>query len=206
MTHLCRPCREGNHPICTGIRCHCTATKRCRENATLVSERVVVGVVGALLGLLVVVAMGLDNPKVLVPLSVTTSVEQKVSAAQVPELAAPSPTTSAVVTPERNPVGQVTAASSGPSTPVVDLIRLRFIERGVADAETAVRVARCESSFDPSRTGKAGERGVMQVHPIHRGLIESMGFTWDDMYEVGPNLDVAFALSRNGWGPWKGCL
>ena len=70
--------------------------------------------------------------------AVTTMVERpaqeasipEVRAAQVPELVAPSPTTTAVVTPERNPAGEVTATSSGPSDPLAVWYRLADCESG----------------------------------------------------------------------------
>ena len=66
------------------------------------------------------------------PLSPTTS-EARVSAAQGPELVAPSPSTSAVVTPERNPVGQVIATSSG--SPLDVWYRLADCESGDWDRD-----------------------------------------------------------------------
>jgi len=53
--------------------------------------------------------------------------------------------------------------------------------------------------------GRAGERGLMQIHPIHIPRIQRLGYTWAQMYEVGPNLAVAFDLwSEQGTRPWRG--
>lgn len=71
------------------------------------------------------------------------------------------------------------------------------------DCGTALRVARCESTMRPDAVGRAGERGLMQVHPVHRARIERLGYTWDQMLQPGPNLAVAHDLYREqGWRPW----
>lgn len=75
----------------------------------------------------------------------------------------------------------------------------------------AVAVAHCESSLQPDAVGPAGERGIMQIHPVHiPGLIAELGYTWNDMFQVGPNLEVARAIYDDAarwhwygpWGPW----
>ncbi len=69
----------------------------------------------------------------------------------------------------------------------------------------ATRTAFCESSLNPLDIGLAGERGLMQIHPIHLDRIQRLGYTWAQMYEVGPNLAVAYDLWREqGEIPWKG--
>ena len=71
------------------------------------------------------------------------------------------------------------------------------------EAPNALKVAFCESKFDPSVTGRFRERGIFQIHPVHRKRIESMGYTWDQMYEVLPNIKVAYEIwSEQGWKPW----
>lgn len=70
----------------------------------------------------------------------------------------------------------------------------------------AFAIVDCETGFtwDRFATGRYGERGPFQIHPIHIGLIVSMGYIWDDMYEVEPNARVARALyDRSGWAPWS---
>jgi len=69
----------------------------------------------------------------------------------------------------------------------------------------AERTAFCESRWNPLAEGRAGERGLMQIHPIHIPRIQRLGYTWAQMYEVGPNLAVAFDLwSEQGTRPWRG--
>lgn len=85
------------------------------------------------------------------------------------------------------------------------LIRSVFGRFGADVGEEAVRVSHCETvgTFDPHSTGDAGERGLMQIHPVHKERIARMGFTWDQMYEPGPNLEVAAAIyAESGWRPW----
>lgn len=77
------------------------------------------------------------------------------------------------------------------------------------------RVATCESgidldfdgvkeSIDRLAVGGQGERGPMQIHPMHIALINRMGYTWDQMFEVGPNMRVAHVLyDALGWGGWS---
>ena len=130
MTHLCRSCREGLHPACSGLRCSCTATPRCRRNAALVEARTMAVAVAVLVLLFIgyLTTRGLSSSAD--SQAVTTMVERPVQAASIPELVAPSPSTSAVVTPERQPVGQVTATSSGPSDRLAVWYRLADCESG----------------------------------------------------------------------------
>ena len=68
----------------------------------------------------------------------------------------------------------------------------------------AMLVAWCESRGDPLRVGRYGERGVMQIHPVHRPFAEALGYTWDSMLELGQNIAVAAALARrDGFGIWS---
>lgn len=70
----------------------------------------------------------------------------------------------------------------------------------------AYRVAMCETgqTLDARAEGADLERGLMQLHPIHRERIETMGYTWGQMYEVQANLRVAKAIyDEQGWQPWS---
>ena len=69
----------------------------------------------------------------------------------------------------------------------------------------AERTAFCESGYRRLAEGKAGERGLMQIARAHLDRIHSLGFTWAQMYEVGPNLAVAYDLwAEQGPSPWEG--
>jgi len=71
---------------------------------------------------------------------------------------------------------------------------------------TASRIMLCESGGDATEVGAAGERGLMQIHPIHRPLIADLGYTWDQMFDADANMEVARALyDQSGWSPWS-CL
>lgn len=87
---------------------------------------------------------------------------------------------------------------------------------GLPATSYMLSIAMCESGYDSNAdgykdtldagaTGRAGERGVMQIHPTHAArLIPSLGYTWDQMYEVGPNLAVAAVLFQaGGYSPWS---
>ena len=70
----------------------------------------------------------------------------------------------------------------------------------------ALLVAECESTLRPWAMSSDGSNaGIMQVNITHLARIERMGYAWNDMLLVGPNLDVAHAIwLEQGWGPWRG--
>ena len=71
-------------------------------------------------------------------------------------------------------------------------------------AATFWSVEACESGGKDSQVGAAGERGRLQIHPIHISRIITMGYSWDDMFRTEPNLLVAQALwQEQGWSPWS---
>ena len=79
----------------------------------------------------------------------------------------------------------------------------------------ALFVARCESGvdldydgvkehFDTLAEGRYLERGIWQIHPMHKKLISSIGYTWDDMYSPRPNAVVAKVIfDLLGWYVWS---
>jgi hypothetical protein len=81
--------------------------------------------------------------------------------------------------------------------------------------ETVMIKINCESTFNASATNpSSGTRGLLQIHPgwatswgwpeegLHP-LVPSLGYTWDQMYEVYPNLHTAYIIwSHSGWSPW----
>jgi soluble lytic murein transglycosylase-like protein len=54
--------------------------------------------------------------------------------------------------------------------------------------ETVLRIMHCESGGDPNATGAAGERSLMQIHPLH----------YDSSYDPEANLRAAFRISGGG--------
>ena len=72
-------------------------------------------------------------------------------------------------------------------------------------ARTYLAVAYCESGYDEKAEGALGERGFLQIHPVHKDRIERLGYTWDDMYTLWPNLVVAYDiwLDSESWEQWS---
>lgn len=78
-----------------------------------------------------------------------------------------------------------------------------------------VAVGLCESGVDRDgdgirdaldrfAVGSAGERGPLQIHPSNIALILHMGYSWDAMFEVGPNVAVGRELLRTGgYSQWS---
>lgn len=65
-------------------------------------------------------------------------------------------------------------------------------------------IVRHESGGNPRATGGAGERGLYQIHPVHKSSFQRVtGRSWSDAYEPGPNGQYAAYLWRQqGWRPW----
>jgi hypothetical protein len=65
---------------------------------------------------------------------------------------------------------------------------------GPGAAGRVLQIMDCESEGDPWATGAAGERGLMQIHPIHP----------DSTYDPEANLRAAYRLSLGGtnWDAW----
>ena len=53
---------------------------------------------------------------------------------------------------------------------------------------TVLRIMACESGGNPNATGSAGERGLMQIHPLH----------FDSTYDPEGNLRAAYRISGGG--------
>lgn len=141
-----------------------------------------------------------------------------VATPQASPTAAPSPTPvlTPLVTAAATPVPAPQTVRSAKGMPVspargdgqaasiaYDAITRRFGPTG----GRALAVAACETggTWNPRATGALGERGLFQIHPVHRrGAVAAAGYAWDQMYEVAPNVDVAYRISRGGtdWSAW----
>jgi len=95
---------------------------------------------------------------------------------------------------------------------LIGKVRAAFLPFG--QSENAVTVAMCESAnLDPAvvygpKTGSAGERGIMQIHPVHAKSMTQYGFTWDDMFNPDKNLAYAVILFKSvglKWSPTWTC-
>jgi hypothetical protein len=88
---------------------------------------------------------------------------------------------------------------AAPAGSIEDLICQYFGDQ----CQKALSVAWCESRYNPGTVGAAGERGIMQIHPVHIQYLGNYGLTWDDMFDPAANLTYARALyNSQGWGPW----
>ena len=80
---------------------------------------------------------------------------------------------------------------------------MEIIWEWVAEEAKAVFLG-CENrSVDHHAVGAAGERGIAQLHPVHRHRFESKGWSWDDAFDPVYNLVVAKSIyDEQGWEPW----
>ena len=69
-----------------------------------------------------------------------------------------------------------------------------FEENGTEDMACAT--SWCESRWEETATGGAGERGLFQIHPIHGAL---------SSYDRDTNIRAAYILSKGGrdWSQWS---
>ena len=85
-------------------------------------------------------------------------------------------------------------------------IHLAFSERGATNAqqEQAVRIAHCESTLRHDAVSPGGGNwGLFQINTVHRGRVQAMGYTWDQMLLPLENARVAADIwAEQGWRPW----
>lgn len=105
-----------------------------------------------------------------------------------------------LVEPTRTPAAMPVATAVLPAVPLYDLICSFDWPCGLFQ-----RIVFCESTNDPAAEGKYGERGLLQVHPIHVLAIKAMGYTWADMLEAAPNLTFShdYLYATVGLAPWE---
>ncbi len=107
------------------------------------------------------------------------------------------------------PTKSVSVSSRLTSSQITALARV--VTRSAAFSEWIGPVAYCESTGLATATGKALERGLTMMHPIHRPELAELGagFEWERQYEPEVNLRSAYWLwDRDGEKPWlgsKGC-
>lgn len=71
-------------------------------------------------------------------------------------------------------------------------------DRQIVDA---LRVAGCESGWQPRAMGSAGEQGLFQIHPVHFWRFRERGGS----SPMDPVANAAVALeiwTEEGWAPW----
>ncbi len=119
------------------------------------------------------------------------------------------PTTTVTVTlPPTTSAPRTTTTFTVPERVDEDLSDIEWLIRQTfpETPDKAVRVARCESTLDPTAVSPDGANwGLMQVNVVHKALAARMGYSWAQMLQAGPNLAVARAVydRAGGWGPWS---
>jgi hypothetical protein len=63
-----------------------------------------------------------------------------------------------------------------------------------------VTVIQCESRWDTNAVGAAGELGVLQIHPIHKEAMRSLGLEYN---REGDRIEFAVRLWRNSGNSWR---
>jgi hypothetical protein len=111
------------------------------------------------------------------------------------------PTTTSTSMPRSHTTAPIARSSEG----VPAVIRAGFARFGAAVAEQAVRVSSCETggTFNPAAVNGA-HAGLFQIsRTYHADRVRRLGFTWDQMFTVEPNVAVAADIyAESGWGPW----
>ena len=68
-------------------------------------------------------------------------------------------------------------------------------------AKVAISIVQCESGYDPSAIGDAGERGSLQIHPIHRKPMAEAGLRFG--WERDRWLWAVRLWREHGFKPWS---
>lgn len=100
-------------------------------------------------------------------------------------------------------VGEVVYVRPEYSREEIEALIVDAAERHGVSPERLLRVARCESRLDPYAVGRAGERGVFQLHPY--GLLRAFwmaGYT--DEWDAEQQADYAASAFAAGLaGHWS---
>jgi len=120
----------------------------------------------------------------------------------------PSPAEGAVVEPIFTPPPKATAPALPTPTATLAVASQYHVGGGVEqwrdlvasifpaeNVDSVLRVMSCESGGNAGATGAAGERGLMQIHPLH----------FDSTYDPEGNLRAAYRISGGGysWAAWS---
>jgi hypothetical protein len=122
-----------------------------------------------------------------------------------PSAAAPKPTpapTTAAPKPPAPPPPTQPPPRSWPESEIAQIIRSVFPDD---IEEHALAIAHRESRFDPNARNFCCT-GLFQIYgAVHEKLINSLGFTVDQLTDPLVNCVVALAIyQRSGWAPWGG--
>lgn len=150
-----------------------------------------------------------DDPIIVASVTSTTTTTTTIP---IPTTVSPATTTT--------PVPTTTTVSSIPPAPRVRVLAPidPLVESFFGtEAQAASNVAQCESTWDPTQVGRAGERGWFQIHPgwwtswgYHQDeagnkipIVTALGYTADDLFDPAINTEVAWNIwLREGWTPW----
>lgn len=69
--------------------------------------------------------------------------------------------------------------------------------------KASTQVIPCESAWDDEKVGKLGERGYLQIHPIHRSAMRENGLEFNNTHDR-MKWGYRLYLSR-GWEAWRWC-
>jgi hypothetical protein len=111
------------------------------------------------------------------------------------------PTTTAPPAPViTNPVETPVAVAPSPEGDVLEAIARYFPD----NYDSAVGVADCESSLDPSQVSAGGGNwGLFQINTVHKQRVADMGYSWSQILDPYVNSAVAAAIyNEQGWSPW----
>jgi hypothetical protein len=126
------------------------------------------------------------------------------TAAQRPATAAPSPPPPSTpeTAPAPAPERSSTAQAPEPAPEHIErIVRARFGDR----TDAALRVAHCESRYDPRAVSAGGGSwGLFQINRVHEDLVAELGYEWEDLLDAAVNTHVARVLfdRAGGWSPW----
>lgn len=103
--------------------------------------------------------------------------------------------------PSPTVVPEATVSAAGTSVvrelPSYTVEQWRPLVASIFPAESVdmvLSIMRCESGGNPNATGVAGERGLMQIHPLHA----------DSTYDPEGNIRAAFRISGGwNWNAWS---
>lgn len=97
------------------------------------------------------------------------------------------------------------AADGNARSPVKQTVKYYIYKQFKTDGLFAFSVARCESNLNPRATGRAGERGLFQIHPTwFNKSVPGVGVVnANRLYDAEYNIRVAYHIKRNyGWSHW----
>jgi hypothetical protein len=147
----------------------------------------------------------------------------------VEETATPEPTSTRSARTTRTPTLTPTPRSSARQTPTPTAIAARYLSRTQVRAlvrkyswpvnqalavvfgptppnpRSPIGCPNGESAGNRRATGLYGERGLFQIHVVHRWRFERRGWSWSDAYDAEKNVEVAFEIytEARGWWPWS---